>query len=104
MELKNLQNQIYPIPYLELEFPFFYFLDNRKNLPRFENIANDENVRLELYREIEYFIEFAFSYVGRIIWFIPFLKRLQDNNASVGRNELLKFSYTVIEAVSGKKC
>lgn len=49
MKLKNLQNQIDPIPYLELEFPFFDFLDNRKNLPRLENITDDKNVCFELY-------------------------------------------------------
>jgi len=98
MELKNLQDKIHTIPNLKSHFSLFYFLDNSIDLARFEDITDNERICFQLNREIEDFIELAFSDVSTIIWFISFLQCLQDDDPTVRRNELFQLGDTIFEA------
>jgi len=103
VELKNLENQIYSIPYLYFHLPFLDFLDDSIELTWLENISDDDGIDVHFRGKIQDFIELPFAHIGRIIRLITFLNGLEDNDSTIGRDEFLEFGYTVFEAKTGEQ-
>lgn len=103
MSLENLQNQVDPIPDLDLHLALLDLLHDRIDLAGLEDIADDERIGLERVSQLEDFLQFAFPDIGTIIRLVSFLQGLQNNDSLIGRDELLELRDTVFQAITSEQ-